>query len=982
MSGSVFFGFDGVEFGSDTAAPYFANRDPAAGSTGHPIADPAIFDIKDDGSDVVFNTIVLNINRGAGVQLAYTGSTGLWSNGYTGTVTELTDGGRKYYRFSVTPPGGTWPNLQLLTFGAVAEDVVGHVMNDSYTATTADEAAPYVTNRDPAPDATGVASDAPVNFDVEDDHSGPDLSTLWVRLGGLVAINGGVAQAGFTGSSAALVGGKIEVSVVPDIGYESESTQLVELVVYDTAAVPNQLSTSWGFTVEELPVARETGFLEAWTDVVGTIDNEIGGMRATRLLAAAAIGVTTVEVETTHGWEDSGKIGIDGVVYRYSGKTASTLTGLTHVFNGATVSGLKKGHEIEAAVLDLTQTYSALDNLRRAMWVNYAEGEDLTTIGRNYGVSRLPEMADDDVFREVVKVLAYNPKGTTYGIELLLDVMLGSGNYEIFEDLIAFNNTIFVNIDADAVINDEVQGKAILEATESVRAVSDYAVTLGSEPDAVGSVVLRDERIDTVLLTPPATVQRPSAFNAIDYDGETPPGRQVWLFVGTTEATEVNLIAAEGAVEISSLAQVQYRRELRVQPESRVRFGATVTVPTTGTPESSNPNQAAMLLHDTARAIGWGIDSDTGSTFKLGLVDTTGNSFIGTALVLNRDTYYDVEVVKSRDGARVQLKVDGVVRQDVAYSAFPVTAGTNHKVDVGNAAGALTSSADLRFKRLRVHVTTDTDYWAARGAAGSVATASPDQFDCGIFGFFLNPADETKRLEIKTSAATNPQGGNNKGRWLVNDVITSDVVELLGEQQTGAQVDGAQPTRITIPDSRRAFKFPDDLGKKVVLTDADIPANDGEYVISVLRDPDTLADLAAADTPLESYTNVCEVVGASFASEAEIDWKLKPVFVTEAGLEWELSDAGGFAAATATMRQTLPLTTGSVARVFDVLATHLPTAQILPLSEAMNFLVSEGPPPTFDYYPFYLTVPWGYIQSYVDDITVAGVIAEIEMTTG
>jgi hypothetical protein len=383
-----------------------------------------------------------------------------------------------------------------------------------------------------------------------------------------------------------------------------------------------------------------------------------------------------------------------------------------------------------------------------------------------------------------------------------------------------------------------------------------------------------------------------------------------------------------------------------------------------------------MLVHDTARAFGWGIDADTGSTFKLGLLDVTGNAFIGSPVVLNRDTYYGVEVAKTDDGSKVQLKVDGIVRAEALYTAFP--ASSSHKVDVGNAAGALTTSADLRFKRLLVAVRTLTDYWAARGSTGLVQNALPTVFDAGV-AIFIDPLDETKTLEITGSTATNAQGGNNNGRWLVDDVIDSSRAYVLGPQQTGAQVDGAQPTRIVIPGNRRALKFPDDLGKKIVLTDADVPGNNGEYVISVLRDPDTLADLAGFDTALESYTNVCEVIGATFTSEAEIDWKLKPVFVNEGGLSWELSDAGSFSGTGVALRQVLPLTTGSPARVFDVMATHLPTSQILAGSDVGNVLEQLEPEVVFAYYPFYLTVPWGYVERYVDDITVAGVIAEIDL---
>ena len=57
------------------------------------------------------------------------------------------------------------------------------------------------------------------------------------------------------------------------------------------------------------------GIIEATLSAIAEEDNEIGGFVMTRLVGAHAQGVTTLNVESTLDWPDSGKIGLGGIVY-------------------------------------------------------------------------------------------------------------------------------------------------------------------------------------------------------------------------------------------------------------------------------------------------------------------------------------------------------------------------------------------------------------------------------------------------------------------------------------------------------------------------------------------------------------------------------------------------------------------------------------------------------------------------------------------
>lgn len=99
-----------------------------------------------------------------------------------------------------------------------------------------------------------------------------------------------------------------------------------------------------------------------------------------------------------------------------------------------TAEGIASTQEVLTPVVDWTGTYSVADRARRNVQVEYAEGEFLDTIGANLGVPRPYGLDDDDLYRGLIKLLAYGDKGTGPLITQVLDLVVGVGNWVKFTD--------------------------------------------------------------------------------------------------------------------------------------------------------------------------------------------------------------------------------------------------------------------------------------------------------------------------------------------------------------------------------------------------------------------------------------------------------------------------------------------------------------------------------------------------------------------
>lgn len=837
---------------------------------------------------------------------------------------------------------------------------------------------PEVSAFSPAPGATGVDPFARISFEIDDTDGNANPDAVTVSVNGVQAVVAGVPQTGFDGPDTEIVPAvadpHAEVTIAQQVligatwvnqAFAWGSTVLVEWYVEDDSG--NPASGSWTFTVG-LPEGgvppRQKGFLEGCTHTLGEMLTHVGGVRATRVAApGAAAGDTVVDVESTYGWPASGKLGLGGVVYWYTAKTSSQLQGLYYVSNGTPVSGIQEARNPGDAVLELSRSLGALDQLRRAFLVDYAEGSDLEAVGRNLGVERTQEVGDDD-YRAVIRAMAYAPLTTLWAMENVLDALVGVGNYEIQEDLIANPHLVVVRLSGALLSSAISDGKCFLQSGVLVLADSDTAATLPEGYLNVGGVRWADEAIETDCRT-----ERPSADVQVEYAGQADPGTQLWAFQGAAEATEVLVLADDsGCVEFTSLGPAYYRHVCRVIPETSGEVAALISIPATGTLDASNRLQVALVVRDGERSLAVGVENIDASTYYLGFIDESTEAFVGTPTVLSKGGYYDVQVLKRGRGG-VTLVVGSRTEDFVDYADFAASA--DHAVEFGILSTGLAGDPTPRLRYLRVAMRTGLEYWSSRGAAGLVATVDPDAFDSGVPGAFL-VGDVGKALDLRGATAPNAQGGTANGRYTVAEVLDSQTVRLEGRPVAGgAVVDSSTPQRVVL--SAEALSFPDDLGKVLRLGGSAL-GNGGDWTIVSLLHPVSLADLGSFDTPFPEKTHICEVAAASFVSEVGLDWELIPAFVDDASLVWELSGAGEFAADVATWRDALPALDGAYPRVLEVLASTVLSAQLLPDATVEN-IETLG---VWSHHPAYLATAWHYLLYYLDRLVAAGVDVQVE----
>src|SRR3990167_3614971 len=172
----------------------------------------------------------------------------------------------------------------------------------------------------------------------------------------------------------------------------------------------------------------------------------MSGRLIVRSTAVYVAGDGSITVEGTHRWPTSGRIAVAGTTGYYASKTATSLDGLTDE-NGD--PGLLTGARAGSVVTEISQAETDVDLVRRSFFVAYAEGVDLDTLGRNYGLHR-PRGIDDDTWRALLQVMIYLDAQTIRACVKVLDALLGPGNYEIYEDLVGDPLTVHVVVAASA----------------------------------------------------------------------------------------------------------------------------------------------------------------------------------------------------------------------------------------------------------------------------------------------------------------------------------------------------------------------------------------------------------------------------------------------------------------------------------------------------------------------------------------------------
>lgn len=93
-------------------------------------------------------------------------------------------------------------------------------------------------------------------------------------------------------------------------------------------------------------------------------------------------------------------------------------------------TGVAREHAPRAEVIAVATTYSTLDRTRAALTVTRATGADLDVLGRRVGVPRPSGLTDDELYRTLIGLLGYSPRGTYDVLSRVFDAILGSTGWE------------------------------------------------------------------------------------------------------------------------------------------------------------------------------------------------------------------------------------------------------------------------------------------------------------------------------------------------------------------------------------------------------------------------------------------------------------------------------------------------------------------------------------------------------------------------
>lgn len=659
----------------------------------------------------------------------------------------------------------------------------------------------------------------------------------------------------------------------------------------------------------------------------------------------------SLPVESALDWADSGRVGVEGMVYHYASRTNTSLDGITFLAGGEDVAGLNRRHTIEATVVNLNRELSDLDLVRRAILVNYAEGEDLNALGRNLGVNRLASIAEDDQFRDLIKALAYSPKGTLLGLRLALDALVGAGNYVIYEDLINFPNKVFITLPGGVLISADSRGKTYLYSVEFQDASTATSVSINNPVVSNGSIAyvrLRDEDWWTECRT-----AYPSADQRVDYDGG--PLIPLYSFFGTGASEGTHVTLGPGYTEFTLAPPTDsciYVRTVRCQPESDAEVTVLATVPSSSPVDAARNQQ--IILNDGNSALVVALQATAGG-WQVGF-STFAGAWIGTQVTFSRDAYHEVKLKKSGTND-VELWLDGALALVEPYSSFTAIGGGPAFL-VGRTNPA--SATVFRIQAIGVYCSTPTDYWAAQGDAGVVAAANPQRLDGGIAGFFTS-GDVGEKLRIHGAV-----NAINNGEYLLDSLVSAQVVELSGSVETGLTAQaGGSSIRVEVPEIGKHFQYPDDVGKELIISGS-VLGNNGTYIITALLQRGTLTDLSSGATPVPEKTNIAEIGAASFVPETGLTWQMNPQFVNESGLDWELSDAGSVTGTVLALRQGHPLPAGFTYKVLEIGYSIVLSGQLL-----LDISVDGD-----TYHALYVADPLAFVKQYLDAITAAGVIPD------
>lgn len=702
------------------------------------------------------------------------------------------------------------------------------------------------------------------------------------------------------------------------------------------------------------------GIIEALSGIIGEEDNDLGGFISSRLMETITLGTAIFPIESALNWKQTnGKIVIDGILYYYTHIIGNSLYNITYKRNGNIVSGAGKLHNKYSEVVYFNRDLTAIDKLRNSMLVDYAEGEDLKTLARNIGVDYIPLFGNDNKFREIIKNIAYNPRGTIYGIKLALDAILGSGNYELYEDLIKRPNEIFIKIVDDLLLSEDNIGKTYLSNIfYGVTSGSSNTIELEYAPLKVNCVKLKDlnEFFDFKTNIPSINTYEYYPNNGLD---------NAFNYEGSLSETSVSNNGRYTTFNIVSSGTAYYSMldymGARIEKNSIVDIESVINIPGTSILESGKLYQISFSIMDRNRKINIGVDSD----YRIGLFEKEINGFIGQTYQLSTNTFYSVRIIKYKN-SYIELYINNSLIAKILYSEF-LTSNFNSKISFGTQ-GTPSSGVSFHIKHLSICIYNFNDYWGSYYVnTGSTDAAFPSAFTVsGSHTFSIY--DTGKNIKIINADSENSYGGNNNGEYLISSVLSPISVSLSGINRKDGNIEVINDEYAIITSDFK-FTYPYDLGKKIEIINS--PLNNGVYTIIKILEEGTFNDLGDYATKKVEYSSIA-ILSSVLIPEINISYSILPNFLTDTSLGFYQSDTGIQNNEILTLRSSLWQNN----LVMEINGSVNLSAQLLENNLIDNAL-QQSNPIIYSYYPFYLSYTLEDLLYFLYDFTIAGVIPRL-----
>lgn len=698
-----------------------------------------------------------------------------------------------------------------------------------------------------------------------------------------------------------------------------------------------------------------TGPIAALTYAVGEQLNVLAGVRLTRLARQAKRGDTQLVVERSLGMSDEGVVVVDGVTYAYGALIDGALLQLSVTTPQGTFAGVYQDHDLNAVVTDANRDYSALDAVRRSLFVGTAEGEDLSLLGRILGVPRAPAVGNDTQYRSLIRAIAYNPRTTLQGLSSALDALVGAGNYAVLEDPVNYPATVLVYLSGEDLVGTVSQGRAFLAGTEPVASLGGL-LTLAGPTANLGALHLASVAAWRTF------ADKPSSYSKDDQGAALPAS---FVFVG--DESQVGSYALGAGLAAPQLATAGYYRlttPITAASRWRASVRAIITDPTRLS--ATDPRSFGLRVRTTAATFGLGAVCAADGSVGLGiakLADDAGALLGPVAASVSANVPFEAAIALN-DGV-VQFSLNNRIVQSLPLAdAATASAQTVTGFDFGSFNGSASMAA---VQAAGINTSDPTDYNSTFG------TATPQAANMLNLSFTPQVGDVGLAIRIigGGGSASQPQA---RDTYPVVAVDTGTNTVTVGDRDLG--IVNVSSGLMFCSGAEQPLTYPDDLGRSVTLAGSSL-GNDGTYTISEIYNEDGSAALSRPAGAAEVRSQYAMLSPAPSRSETALSASISPNFGTEQAHvqlvgTWTSPDLT-VAAPTFSPRTPLPFDPAA----YKVTASHVLSSQVYDDLGAVNTCTSEGPPAKYLIWPLYLIDPTFFVQTYLQDMLAAGVRLKI-----